>query len=151
MEKLMITLIKKTICVTPDDEKSNIKVPFTVPEEFSKLVIDYSYSPKELEYGEKSIRLVRENLARDGYEDTGDYSEFMPLKNLITLSLDSPKGYVGAAHRQAPKQSHEISAAFSSVGFDKTEIHAGEWILTLNLHAVVTDKCVCEIEVKGYE
>lgn len=147
----MKVLLKKSITVTPENEKTNIFLPFVVEEGFSSLTIDYSYSPKVLEDEEKSILLVKENLLRDGYEDKGDYRQYLPLKNLITLSLDSPAGYVGAAHRQADIQHHEISKEFASVGFDKTEIIAGEWVLALNLHAVVTDECRCEIEVKGYE
>lgn len=142
---------KHRLVVLKSHSKTNVSIPFEIPQGLQKLVIDYSYSPKELDDEKESIRLVKENLLRDGYEDTGDYGEYLPLKNLITLSLDSPKGYVGAAHRQAPIQSHEISASFSSVGFVKTEIYEGEWVLTLNLHAVVTDQCTCEIEVMGYE
>ena len=151
MGKLMKILLKKSISVTPENEKTNIFLPFTVEDSLKKLEIDYSYSPKELLDEEKNIRLVKENLQRDGFEDTGDYSEFIPLKNLITLSLDSPEGYVGAAHRQAATQHHEISEDFASVGFDRVKIIKGEWILALNLHAVVTDECNCEIEVRGYE
>lgn len=151
MGKLMKVLLKKSVTVTPKDEKTNIFLPFTVEDSLKRLEIDYSYSPKELEDEEKSIRLVKENLQRDGYEDTGDYKEFMPLKNLITLSLNSPEGYVGAAHRQAAIQHHEISEDFASVGFDRVKITAGEWKLALNLHAVVTDEAYCEIEVRGYE
>lgn len=147
----MKILLKKSISVTPEKEKTNIFLPFTVEDSFERLEIDYSYSPKELLDEEENIRLVKENLQRDGFEDTGDYSEFIPLKNLITLSLDSPEGYVGAAHRQAAKQHHEISEDFASVGFDRVKIIKGEWVLALNLHAVVTDECNCEIEVRGYE
>ena len=151
MGKLMRVLLKKSITVTPENEKTNIFLPFTVDDGLQKLEIDYRYSPKELSDEEKSIRLVKENLLRDGYEDTGDYRQFLPLKNLITLSLDSPEGYVGAAHRQASIQHHEISEDSASVGFDRVKITKGEWVLALNLHAVVTDECTCEIEVKGYE
>ena len=151
MGKLMKVLLKKSITVTPENEKTNIFLPFVVEDSLKRLEIDYSYSPKELLDEEKNIRLVKENLERDGFEDTGDYSEFIPLKNLITLSLDSPEGYVGAAHRQAANQHHEISEEFASVGFDRVKITAGEWVLALNLHAVVTDECNCEIEVRGYE
>ena len=151
MGKLMKILLKKSITVTPENEKTNIFLPFVVEGGFSSLTIDYSYSPKVLEDEEKSISLVKENLLRDGYEDKGDYGQFLPLKNLITLSLDSPEGYVGAAHRQASIQHHEISEDSASVGFDRVKITKGEWVLALNLHAVVTDECRCEIEVKGYE
>lgn len=146
-EKYRVTALK-------NQSKTNISVPFNVPKGINRLVIEYSYFPKELEDKEEAYRQIKENLIRDCGDDWTEYTdfeEFMPLKNLITLSLDSPVGYVGAAHRQAQKQSHEISASFSSVGFDKTEIYEGQWILTLNLHAVVTDVCSCEFEVRGYE
>ncbi|MBR3815307.1 MAG: hypothetical protein IKJ27_01125 [Clostridia bacterium] len=151
---LMKILLNKTVTVTPENERTNIFLPFAVPSGVKKLIIDYSYSPKELTDREKCEALIKENLIRDCGEqwtEYTDYGEFMPLKNLITLSLDSPEGYVGAAHRQAATQHHEIGEEFASVGFDKVKISAGEWVLTLNLHAVVTDECVCEIEVKGYE
>lgn len=154
MGKLMKLLLKKSITVTLQQEKTNIFLPFTVEEGYKKLEIDYKYSPKELADEEKSAVLIKENLLRDGWDEIaqkGDYSRFMPLKNLITLSLDSPDGYVGAAHRQASVQHHEISETFSDVGFDRVKIAVGEWVLALNLHAVVTDECVCEIEVRAYE
>ena len=154
MGKLMKVLLKKRITVTPENEKTNIFLPFTVEDSFTRLEIDYSYSPKDLEDEEKNRVLIKENLIRDGWEEIaekGDFREFMPLKNLITLSLDSPKGYIGAAHRQAAIQHHEISEDFSSVGFDRVKIIKGGWVLALNLHAVVTDECNCEIEVRGYE
>ncbi len=154
MGRLMKALIKKTIRATPSDQKTNIGLAFTVPEGISALEIEYSYSPKELEDRKKSLFLIKENLMRDcgdEWTEYEDYGEFLPLKNLITLSLDSPAGYIGAAHRQAPVQKHRISPSFSSVGFVKAQILPGEWVLTLNLHAVVTDECLCEIEVKGCE
>ena len=150
----MKILLKKSVTLTPEHEKTNIFLPFLVNEEFERLEIDYSYSPKTLEDEEKSKVLIKENLIRDGWDEIaerGDYKAFMPLKNLITLSLDSPQGYVGAAHRQADTQHHEISEDFSSVGFDRVKITAGEWTLALNLHAVVSDECNGEIEVRGYE
>ena len=64
----------------------------------------------------------------------------MPVKNLITLSLDENGNYRGAAHRQADKQHHEISKSFASVGFENGEITGGEWTLVLNVHF-----CVCEV------
>ena len=42
---------------------------------------------------------------------------YLPIKNLVTVSLDSSREYLGAAHRQSNKQEHIISPAFSSAGF----------------------------------
>lgn len=136
----------------PSDEKSNKYIPFTVPEGISKLFITYSYSPKNLRDKEKSYELIKENILRDAPEDIDrypDYDEFLPLKNLVTLSLDSPEGFRGAAHRHDENQFHEIGKSFASPGFLKSNIIEGEWRLSLNVHAVVTDICTCRIKIEG--
>ncbi len=147
-----INLKKSEVFLGRDDEKSTRFIPFNVPEGVSKLCITYAYSPKILEDKEKSCELIKENLIRDAGEEWTeytDYEEFMPLKNLVTLYLRSPEGFRGAAHRQADSQYHEICKDFASPGFLKGEITAGEWQLCLNVHAIVTDFCVCHIEIEG--
>ncbi len=145
-------VLKETeICLNPKDSKCNRYIPFDVPEGTERLFITYSYSPKTLEDKEKSYELIRENILRDAPEDIDrytDYEEFMPLKNLVTLSLDSPVGFRGAAHRHDEKQYHVISKDCASPGFLKGEIIAGQWILSLNIHAVVTDICTCRIKME---
>lgn len=136
----------------PDDTKSNRYIFFDVPEGTEKLHITYSYSPKNLEDKEKSYELIRENILRDAPEDIDrytDYEEFLPLKNLITVSLDSPVEFRGAAHRHDKEQYHETSKDFASPGFLKGEIIPGQWRLSLNVHAVVTDICTCRIKIEG--
>ena len=136
----------------PDDEKSNRYIPFTVPEGTKKLFVTYSYSPKVLEDMEKSYELIKENILRDAPEDADrytDFEEFLPLKNLVTLSLDSPDGFRGAAHRQDESQLHEIGESFASPGFLKGKITAGQWRFALNIHALVTDSCTCRIKIEG--
>lgn len=146
-------ILKETEAIFhPNDEKSNRYIPFTVPKGIKKIFITYSYSPKNLENKEKSYRLIRENILRDAPEDIDrypDYDEFLPLKNLITLSLDSPDSFSGAAHRHDENQFHEIGDSFASPGFLKSKIIAGEWRLSLNVHAVVTDICTCRIKIEG--
>lgn len=147
-----VVLKEAQVRLTPEDEKSTHFIPFTVDKGVSKLCITYAYSPKILEDEEKSIELIKENLMRDAGEDWTeytDYEEFMPLKNLVTLYLRSPEGFRGAAHRQADSQYHEISKTSASVGFIKGDITPGEWQLCLNVHALVTDFCICQIEIEG--
>ena len=150
MDKIIFEQMQIQLC--PDDSKSNRYIPFTVPEGLKKLYITYSYSPKILEDKEKSYELVRENILRDAPEDIDrytDYNEFMPLKNLVTVSLDSPGEFRGAAHRHDENQYHEIGESFASPGFLKGKICAGQWRLSLNIHAVVTDICTCRIKIEG--
>ncbi len=146
-------ILKETVThLRPEDEKSTRYIPFNVPDGVKKLCITYSYSPKILEDKEKSFELIKENLIRDAGEDWTeytDYEEFMPLKNLVTLYLNSPLGFRGAAHRQADSQYHEICEDFASPGFLEGCICEGVWTLCLNVHALVTDICSCNIKIEG--
>lgn len=148
-------IVKEAVVrLTPDDEKTHRRIPFIINKDTQKIVITYSYFPKKLTDEEKSYELIKENLLRDAGEDASEYknySEFMPLKNLVTLSLDSPEGYRGAAHRQANEQQHIIGKDFASVGFIKGELPEGEWTLVLNAHAVVTDSVECKIKIEAEE
>lgn len=147
-----IVLKETQIRLTPEDEKSTHFIPFDVPDGVIKLCITYAYSPKILEDKEKSYMLIKENLIRDAGDDWTeytDYEEFLPLKNLVTLYLRSPEGFRGAAHRQADSQYHEICRDFASAGFLRGEIIPGQWRLCLNVHALVTDFCICHVEIEG--
>ena len=146
-------ILKETVThLRSEDEKSVRIIPFNVPEGINKLFITYSYAPKILVDREKSYELIKENLIRDAgdeWSEYTDYEEFMPLKNLVTLALNSPEGYCGAAHRQADSQYHEIGEAFSSPGFVRCKITEGQWDLKLHVHALITDVCTCDIKIEG--
>lgn len=149
----MKTLLDTRVHLTPESEKMNISLVFCVPAGAEKLRITYSYAPKELS-GTAGEHLAEECLLRDAGAFRGEYAEaasFLPLKNLITLSLDDPHGYRGAAHRQAPKQEHILTASEASPGFYAGAISAGEWTLTLNVHALVTEFCDCDIQIECEE
>ncbi len=150
----MKLLIERELSLQDSDTKTSIDIPFTVPENTKKLFITYSYSPKILEDEEKAKRLIKENILRDAPEDVGeytDYGRFMPLKNLVTLSLSSPEGYVGAAHRQDSEQYHEIGEDYASPGFINGKPEKGGWILSLDVHAIVTDKAFCKVKIEAEE
>lgn len=147
----MKTLLETRVHLTPDLEKTNIELPFCVPRYTRCLRITYSYAPKELS-GAAGEALAEECLLRDAGAFREEYrsaASFLPLKNLVTLSLDDPHGYRGAAHRQAPQQVHILSENEASPGFYAGAVSAGEWILTLNIHALVTAFCDCVIRIEA--
>lgn len=134
-------IFEKSGTVLPEQDKTNIPLAFTVPDGIEKLVIDYSYSPKTLDDKEKAYKLLEKSIEKYlGSECNAKPEDFMPVKNLITLSLDENGNYRGAAHRQADKQHHEISEDAASPGFLKGKIHSGKWKLMLNVHC-----CACEV------
>ena len=134
-------IFEKTGKVTPEQDKTNVVLKFNVPNGIEKLIIDYEYSPKLFEDETAAIKMLEESIDKYlGDEYPAKPQDFLPVKNLITLSLDDNGNYRGAAHRQADKQHHEICRDFASVGFMRGEIHSGEWQIVLNVHC-----CACEV------
>ena len=136
-----LTLLEKQGRVTPKDDKTNIFLDFNVPNGVEKLIIDYSYSPKTVENRAEAVKLISEGLEKYlGKDNNENPLDYLPVKNLITLSLDSNGNYRGAAHRQDDVQHHEISKDFASNGFLKGKIESGVWRVVLNVHC-----CACEV------
>lgn len=125
--------------ITAANDKTNLIHRFDVPEHIDKLIIRYSYSPKTFENREKAVSIVRDCF--DKYDETliGKPADYLPVKNLITLSVDENGKYRGAAHRQANKQEHILSADYASPGFVKGKPESGEWDIMLNIHCVCCD------------
>lgn len=145
-------LLNEEFQVLYKDEKTNISFPFTVPEGTVSLKISFSYDPKLLEDGDRAKMLIENNIKKDAgdYADQyPDWKEYLPLKNLITLSLDDAKGYRGCAHRQDKEQIHIIREDFASRGFHKGRPEAGSWKVVLNLHGIVTEKVNCILKVEA--
>lgn len=145
-------LLHKEFQVFPENEKTNVAFAFNVPEDTRSLKITFSYDPKVLEDNNRAKMLIENNIKKDAGEYADQYpswEEFLPLKNLITLSLDDTKGYRGCAHRQDKDQVHIIREDFASRGFHKGVPEAGEWKAVLNLHGVVTEKINCCLMVEA--
>lgn len=125
--------------ITLHNNKTNLIHRFDVPNGLKALKISFEYSPKTLENREKAIEEVKNCLEKYDEVCEGRPADYLPIKNLVTLSLDANGRYIGAAHRQSNNQEHIISADKSSVGFIKTEIEQGEWDIMLNVHSVSCD------------
>ncbi|MDD6727905.1 MAG: hypothetical protein PUE08_01615 [Eubacteriales bacterium] len=132
-------ILQKSGKITEKDDKTNIILKFAVPKGIEKIIIKYSYSPKILENREKAAELIENCYDKYGEKITGSIADDMPVKNLITISVDDNGNYRGAAHRQAHEQEHIISKDFASPGFLKGEINSGEWDIMLNVHSVSCD------------
>ncbi|HOB63912.1 MAG: hypothetical protein GX095_02870 [Clostridiales bacterium] len=133
---------------TPRDTSGHFRFPFNIDKECRRLTIKYKYSPKTLEDSEYSLRLIDECFRRYGIEASEERKAAeLPLNNLITISLDSPEGLVGTAHRHLNDARYEISESYSSAGFFPAKITAGEWAVTLSAHAVLSQKVIAEVEV----
>ncbi len=145
-------LLEKEFEVFPENEKTNISFSFAVPDDIKSLRFVFGYSPKVLYDNERAKVLIENNIKKDAGEYADEYpswEEFLPLKNLITLSVDDEEGYRGCAHRQAEYMEHIISENFASPGFNKGKIKSGQWRAVLNIHGVVTEKIDCKLKVEA--
>ena len=146
----MLCILDKHLKLSPKDSKTNIPLPFFIEKEAEELVIEFSYSPKTPEDEPLELRIAKENIERDAPGEWGkgfDPKTFLPLKNLITVSLDDPDGYRGCAHRQPPEQIHILAEHTASPGFYPDKIKPGAWSLTLNVHALITETCDIRVKV----
>lgn len=136
-----MVIFDKSGVITPEMDKTNISFDFDVPQGVSKLDIDFSYSPKTAEDDSLALNAVSASLEKYlGAENDADPHSFLPVNNLVTVSLDDPEGYRGAAHRQPCEQHIVIGSGCSSPGFLKNSVQSGKWRIILNVHC-----CVCNI------
>lgn len=143
----MIMIFEKNGIITPGDDKTNITFSFPVQKNVKALTITYRFSPTVLEDEKEAIRLIK--IALDKYDVKNKPPEsHLPLKNLVTLSLDSPTGYRGAVHRHESTQKYVIGEDFASPGFIRGEINEGEWQISLNVHCALSN-INYELQVEG--
>lgn len=145
------TLIFAEGKLTLSCSKSHIRYTFTLPDEISRLNIDFSYQPKKLLDEERSKTLIQEGMRKfcenpDVKEPDG-WKSYMPLYNLLTVSIDDPKGFRGSAHRHTPVQHLFISEDRASPGFVQGGLPKGQWSVTISVHAVVTEECCYKLHV----
>lgn len=125
--------------ITTDNNKTNLIHRFDVPKNVKSLKINYSYSPKAIESRELAVEIIRSCFKQYDEQIVGKPANYLPVKNLITLSLDDNGIYRGAAHRQSNEQEHIISEDYASPGFTKGKINDGEWDIMLNVHYIGCD------------
>ncbi len=145
-------LVSEEFAVFPKDEKTNITFPFIIDKDTKALKISFGYEPKELTDNIRARTLIENNIKKDAGDYADEYpswEEFLPLKNLITVSVDDPESYRGCAHRQEKYMEHIIREDFASLGFNKGEIKQGQWKVVLNIHGVVTEKIDCVLKVEA--
>lgn len=147
----MTELFKKTIELHREDNKTNLTFPFSLPEGAEKLTVQFSYTPKILEDKEESKTQIKACLKKDGVPQKryteAEIESYLPIVNLVTISLDDPKGYRGCAHRHDAKQCHVFTNTKAPVGFVARPLEAGTWQLHFHMHAVVSEVCLAQVNI----
>ncbi|MCM3626234.1 hypothetical protein M3194_02485 [Paenibacillus glycanilyticus] len=142
--------------VTPVCSKTHIAYSFHLDQQGGKLWIDFAYEPKNLDDPEQARQFISTGINK--YTEPAQrgrllekWESFLPLKNLITVSVDDPKQHRGAGHRHDPEQLLYIGGKDASPGFVSGELTGGLWRVTLSLHEIVTDNCRYRLRIHHEE
>ncbi|GGO03420.1 hypothetical protein [Saccharibacillus kuerlensis] len=143
-------------CVTPEESRTHIRIPFELGENCERLNLRFQYAPKKLENRERAIALLKESydlyILPEHREYAAEHTDrHLPLNNLITVSLDDARGYRGACHRHDPLQELFLSRQEASPGLMAGELTAGSWSVTLSLHCIVTEICDYRLQIWASE
>jgi hypothetical protein len=146
--------------LTTADHQTHRRYTFRVPSACNELRIHVRYTPKFVSPAE-SERLVRDALESQKANLVSRVGENLAARwaaeyagaelrvpNLLTISLDDANGrYRGANHRHAEDQDLHLGASTASPGLVPGELPAGEWVLTLSAHTLVSPQCDVEIQI----
>ncbi|MGA2976924.1 MAG: hypothetical protein ABSF77_16580 [Spirochaetia bacterium] len=135
-----------------DASCTHIPFPFTVDRESEGMEISFSYDPKVLMDERRARDLIEAGMRAyaDSLEAGGPdhWRSHAPLTNLLTLSLDSPTGFRGCAHRQSNRQSITIGRGTATPGFIPGTVEPGLWKATISVHLVVTEQCTFRLQIR---
>lgn len=126
--------------VYKSESRRHLNFNFNVNIKGQILKVFFSYTPAIMKDRDKSIEMIREGFIQYlGEVDEARVNNHLPLRNFMTISIDSPIEALGTAHRHLKEQNHFISADKSTRGFFTSEIMEGEWNITVSVNAIVTD------------
>lgn len=153
-ETKAVCLLEQAYQWSSQDTSSDVVFSFQCPAEVEELVVSFTYSPGEEATREICLPAVQAAVTRyyGGYPQEIEpmtAEQFLPVKNLITLSLAREGGYLGNAHRWAPEQEHVISCRYASGGFCCPVSMAGAWTGMLHLHEVLSPVCKGHLRIEG--
>ena len=101
--------------IEKSQEKQFIRVPFTVPEDVERLTVSYAHKGDNV------------NSMPTGHE-----------KNVIDFLIITPDG-VEAGASGSNKKRVTLSSAFSTPGYDRMEIKAGQWQAVLGAYMIMSE------------
>lgn len=133
--------------------KTQIMYTFNITEKIEEMTINFRYDPKDLEDKDQSKIQILEGLNKftDSQEEYSEYEakweQYLPLHNLITVSLDDSNGFRGCAHKQDPVQVLTIGKDQATYGFIKGDFPTGLYRVILSVHAVVTEQCEYSLHI----
>ncbi|MDR0750998.1 MAG: hypothetical protein LBF12_00200 [Christensenellaceae bacterium] len=145
-QNLLVWSLKKVF--DKKDDRKHFKYTFLIDSNnYDSLIILFRYNPKDVKVDERLKMCLTELAIKSDCDAELLIKENKELKNLITLSIDSPHGYLGAAHRHNNNAKIIINQLKSSQGFLPSPITKGLWAITLSTHCILSNKVDVKIEV----
>ena len=150
----MDILLERSFLLCRTDDKTNIFLPFNLVKPYQRLIIYWNYAPHMVtdhKIAAKEIQhCCQKYLPDDKWPDMPiDLEEYDPIFNFVTLSLDSPSGYVGCAHRHYANMELVVSETDASPGFEPCLICSGQWRVALHVHAVIQEPVIGSLRIVG--
>lgn len=147
-------LLNEVFELTHNDTKTNIKIPFEVPQNYTSLQIHFTYGPK-FSRDQAAHEQVQEAIANYLFPASPaldfEVETYLPVENLVTLSLSKNGDYLGGHHNKMAQQKVMISNEAASVGFWPTAIEKAEWELQLNCHCAASNLLTARVRIEGIE
>ncbi|TBL70858.1 hypothetical protein [Paenibacillus thalictri] len=146
----MNLLLKAEGAVTPSCSKSHITYTLHLHKECGELHVEFAYEPKTLDDEARSEQLIEEGFRQfilEEHRPSYNWRDFLPLQNLLTLSLDDENGFRGAGHRHDPVQHLVVTTEEASPGLVPGVFPRGQLQVMINIHCVVTDECRYRLQI----
>lgn len=139
----------------PSDTASDIPFTFQTPQGTCSIEINLHFEPPS-EWNHTICRQPVMQALNTYYvgnqtafsED--QWMEYLPIKNMITVSLDHGNKYLGNAHRWDSNQTHLFTPTYVAQGFLKPESLCGCWSGMLHIHEIISPQCRVELKI-GWE
>lgn len=146
-------LLEQSLVLTPRDVSEHLRFPFTVKKgEYNKLTINFCYFPKKYSDTAKSVEMIKKCYESYGLvPEESDIKKELPLNNHITVALESPEGFVGAAHRHSNEAEYTVSPEKSDYGFITKGITAGVWTAIISTHAILSERVEVRVKITAYD
>ena len=149
-----MVLFEQDYCWTPKDAQHDVPFAFTCPDGAQEVRLYFTFSPGR----ETSEAICRPEVekALTRYYDCYPHElqpmraeQFLPVKNLITISLDKDGQYIGNAHRWDTDQTHTPTTETASRGFTPPDRLNGPWGGMLHLHEIISPVCRGTLRIEG--
>jgi len=146
----METIVEKEMILTPAYNEKHIKIPFVLAKTYQSLLVNFSFSPRHVDR-EKALVIISQVLP--DYFGSDELlvkpEDFLPLENLLTISVSHDEEYVGGRHHKSTEQEVHLSADGSSAGYLPHAVTPGNWELQIHPHCLLSDQLEVTLTIQG--